>query len=90
MIILRRGKITYYVKNEAVIVGISDFQFIAYTVYPLQNRKPFYDFRRELLQSKPDQYDSVIEQIKLGQRFGLIATASHKPSETELDGAEEK
>lgn len=90
MIILRRGKITYYVKDEAVIVSISDFQFIAYTVYPLQNRKPFYDFRRTLLNSKPDEYTNIVEQIKLGQRFGLIATASHKPSEKEMENAKER
>lgn len=90
MIILRRGKITYYVKNEAVIVSINDSQFIAYTVYPLQNRKPFYDFRRTLLNSEPDEYTNIVEQIKLGQRFGLVAVASHRPSEEESKNAEER
>lgn len=90
MIILRRGKITYYVKDEAVIVSIGGFQYIAYTVYPLQNRKPFYDFRRTLLNSKPTEYTNIVEQIKLGERYGLIAVASHQPSRKELENAEER
>lgn len=89
MQIVKRGRITYYVKDESVIVGIGDFQFIAYTVYSLQNRKPFYDFRRTLLKSKEDEYNTIVEQIKLGQRFGLRAVASHKPSESEIANAKE-
>lgn len=85
MIILKRGKITYYVKDETVIVNINDFQFLAYTVYTLQNRKPFYDFRKTLLRSNENEYGTVVEQIKLGESFGLKAVASHKPSETELN-----
>lgn len=83
MIILKRGKITYYVKDESVIVGINNSQFIAYTVYSLQNRKPFYDFRRTLIKSNEDEYGTIVEQIKLGQRYGLRAVASHKPTEKE-------
>lgn len=85
MIILKRGRITYYVKDESVIVGINDFQYIAYNVYTLQNRKPFYDFRRTLLKSEENEYGSIVEQIKLGQRFGLRAVASTKPKETKLN-----
>lgn len=84
MTIIKRGNLTYYVKDEAVIVSINDFQFVAYTVYPLQNRKPFYDFRRTILKSKESEYTTAIEQIKLGQRFGLRASASHKPTEQEI------
>lgn len=79
MIILRRGKITYYVKNESVIVGINDFQFIAYTVYLLQNRRPFYDFRRAILDSADDEYATPIDHILLSQRFGLRAVPANKP-----------
>lgn len=79
MIILRRGEITYYVKEEAVIVAIKDFQFIAYTVYPLQNRKPFYDFRKTILKSLDNEYNNIFELIKLGQRYNLKATAGRKP-----------
>lgn len=83
--ILKRGRLTYYVKDEAVIVGISDFQFTAYTVYPLQNRKPFYDFRKAILKSADQQYSTPVELIGLAKRFNLRGVASHKPSEQEME-----
>lgn len=81
MIILKRGKITYYIKDEAVIVGISDFQYIAYTVYALQNRKPFYDFKKALLKSTEDEYTTQLEQISLGLKYGLRSVSTRKPKE---------
>jgi hypothetical protein len=85
MIVLKRGQITYYIKEEAVVVSIQDFQHIAYTVYPLQNRKPFYDFRRALLRSAEDEYNSPAKLIKLAQHHSLKGVASHKPSERLVD-----
>lgn len=85
MTILKRGKITYYVKDESVVVSVGGYQYIAYNVYSLQNRKPFYDFRKTLLKSREDEYGSIIEQIKLGQRFGLKAVAASKPQEAYTD-----
>ena len=35
MEIVKRGNIVYYIKQDAVIVGINNFQYLAYTVYPL-------------------------------------------------------
>lgn len=81
MIVIKRGDLTYYVKEESVIVGISDFQYIAYTVYSLQNRKPFYDFRATILNSKEHEYTTIVEEMKLGQKFGLKAVSSRKPKE---------
>lgn len=85
MIVLKRGKITYYVKDESVIVGINDFQYIAYTVYPLQNRKPFYDFRRKLIKSNEDEYNDPVKLIELAKEHNLTGVASHKPSESEIN-----
>lgn len=79
MKILKRGKLTYYIKSEVVIVGINDFQYIAYTIYALQNRKPFYDFRKALLNSTEDEYTTVSEQIALAQKYGLKAVGTGKP-----------
>jgi hypothetical protein len=84
MQIVKRGKITYYVKNEAIIVSINDFQFTPYTDYPLQNRKPFNDFRRKILKSKEDEFDNTIDLIVLAQKHNLRGVASHRPSQEEI------
>jgi hypothetical protein len=81
MEILKRGSLTFYIKEEAVIVGINDFQFIAYTVYALQNRKPFYDFKQAILRSKENEYNTVVKGMNLGRKYGLKAVSSRKPKE---------
>jgi hypothetical protein len=81
MIIIKRGSIVYYIKDEAVIVGINDMQYIAYTIYPLQNRKPFYDFRRTLIKSEKDEFLSATDLVLLGQKYGLRAVSAVKPTE---------
>lgn len=80
MIIVNKGKITYYVKDEAIVAGINGFQYIAYTVYPLQNRKPFYDFRRSIIKSDEDEYDTPAKLIVLAQKYNLKGVASNKPT----------
>ena len=77
---IRRGRITYYVKTEAVIVGIADFQFIAYTLYPLQNRKPFYDFKKAILISAEEELTSPVDLIRLAAKYNLKGVASHRPA----------
>jgi acetyl-CoA carboxylase alpha subunit len=83
MQVIKRGKIVYYVKDEAVVAGVSGFQYMAFTVYPLQNRKPFYDFRRKIVKSGEDEYGTAAELLKLAQRFNLKGVASSKPKESE-------
>lgn len=83
--ILKRGRLTYYVKEEAVVVGIGELQYSAYTVYPLQNRKPFYDFRKAILKSREDQYSTPGELISLALKYNLRGVASHKPTEREME-----
>ncbi len=84
MVTIQRGKILYYVKDEVVVVGINALQYIAYTVYPLQNRKPFYDFRKAILNSDESQYGTIVEHIQLAKRYGLKAVSSRKPKEVEI------
>jgi hypothetical protein len=81
MTILERGRLTYYIKDEAVVVGIGAFQWTSYNVYSLQNRKPFYDFRRTLLKSKDGEYSTIIDLVMLAKRFKLIGVAGSKPNE---------
>lgn len=83
MTIIRRGKIVYYVKDEAVIVEAHGSQYSAYTVYPLQNRKPFYDFRRAIVNSEEHEYGTIIELIQLSSKYNLKGVATARPKEAE-------
>lgn len=81
MITINRGKLTYYIKDEAVIVGSGGHQFSAYTVYALQNRKPFYDFRKAIVKSRDDEYGTWPELMSLAMKHNLRGVASRKPAE---------
>jgi len=59
-------------------------QYIAYTIYSLQNRKPFYDFRKKILKSNDGEFKNAADLISLGQSYKLKAVASSKPK---LEGA---
>lgn len=85
MAILKRGRLTYYIKEEAIIVGVNNFQFTGYTVYSLQNRKPFYDFREAIMNSKEDEYDDVFKLISLALKHNLRGVSSHRPTEYEME-----
>lgn len=79
-----RGRNIFYIKDYSVIVGLNGgFQYTAYTVYPLQNRKPFYDFKKEIEDSKADELCHAVDIIKLAQKYNLIGVGSHKPVEIE-------
>lgn len=80
MKIIKRGCIIYYIKDEAVVAGINSMQYIGYNVYPLQNRKPFYDFRKAILHSAEHELGSPVELIRLAQVYKLIGAAAHKPN----------
>lgn len=79
MQIIKRGKIVYYIKAESIIVGINSFQYVAYTVYLLQNRKPFYDFKEALLSSSESEYANALEMMRLAEKYKLKGMATKKP-----------
>jgi len=80
MIIIKRGRLTYYFKDESVIVGNSDFQFCSYNIYALQNRAPFYQFRDTLLNSKPEEYHNILDVIQLSTDLGIRGFATARPN----------
>lgn len=76
---IKRGNITYYIKDESIIVSINNFQHIAFTVYSLQNRKPFYDFRKSIQRSEENELTKAADILLLAQKFNLRGVASSKP-----------
>lgn len=79
MEIIKRGNITYFIKEESIIASINNFQHIAFTVYSLQNRKPFYDFKKSIKNSSEDDLTKPADILLLAQKFNLRGVASSKP-----------
>jgi hypothetical protein len=77
--IIKRGKITYYISESAVVVGIGRYQFVSYNVYNSPSRSSLADFKRRIINSKPDQYGNATDQVDLARRCNLIGTGTVKP-----------
>jgi hypothetical protein len=77
--ILIRGKITYYIYNEKIIVGVGGGQYISYNQYDNWNRKGISQFRRVLLKSKETEYANAIDQITLAVQCEIKGASTRKP-----------
>ena len=76
---LKRGKVTYYITDNAVVVSLGGGQYISYNVYNTQKRSAFGDFKKKIKASKPDQYGTVIDQMDLAQKCKLVGSGVRKP-----------
>lgn len=77
--VIKRGKITYYLYNEKVVVGITDSQFISYNQYDNWNRQGITQFKNAILKSKEDDYATPVDQISLAVQCGIRGTSTRKP-----------
>jgi hypothetical protein len=77
--IVKRGNITYYLSDTAVIVGVGGYQYISYNIYNSPSRSSLLDFKKRIIASKENQYNNVVEQMDLAQKCKLIGTSTTKP-----------
>ncbi len=80
MIVIDRGNLVFYIKEECITVAYNNWQYFSYSVYALQNRKPFYNFKNAILESTPDKFRNILEVVSLGAEHGLISSGTIKPN----------
>lgn len=85
MIIIKRDKVTFYIKDENVIVSNNDIQHTAYSVYALQNRGAFHQFRDTILNSKPSEFTKIVEVVGLSSRCGIYGEPARKPKLEDIE-----
>lgn len=76
---IKRGKITYYITDNAVVVDVGAGQYISYNVYNTISRSSLGDFKKKLRASKPNQYCTVVDQMDLAQKCKLVGSGTRKP-----------
>lgn len=77
--IITRGKITYVLYPEKVLVGIGKDQWISYNQYDNWNRQGITLFRNAVLKSKEDEYDNAVDQMTLAVQCGIRGSSTRKP-----------
>jgi len=81
--IIKRGKITYYIYDEKVVVSVGGNQYISYNQYYNWNRQGIAQFIDILKKSKDDEYANVIDQMSLVMRCGIKGSSTGKPEGVE-------
>lgn len=77
--VIKRGRITYVLYTEKVVVGIGDTQWVSYNQYDNWNRQGITLFRQEILKSKENEYDNPSDQMTLAIQCGIRGTSTSKP-----------
>ena len=90
--ILKKYNFTYYFKTGSVILvreskrpGLT--QATSFNVFSLQSRKKFKDFKVELANSSPTQFDCYNDIYSLASKYEIRATGGHVPTKDELKGS---
>lgn len=81
--VLKRGKITYYIYDEKVVVGVGGSQWISYNQYDNYNRQGITQFINALLKSKENEYATAVDQMTLAVQCGIRGSSTSKPKEAE-------
>lgn len=76
--ILKRGRLTYLLFAEKVIVGVGS-QWVSYNQYDNWNRQGIAKFKEILMKSKEDEYDNAVDQMSLAVQCGIRGAATRKP-----------
>lgn len=77
--IIKRGKITYFLYDEKVVVQVSPSQWVSYNQYDNWNRQGITQFKNAILKSKEREYATPADQISLAVQCGIKGTSTRKP-----------
>lgn len=77
--VIKRGRMTYILYPEKVVVGIGENQWVSYNQYDNWNRQGITQFRNAIVKSKPNQYDNPSDQVTLAVECGIRGTSTSRP-----------
>lgn len=77
--IIKRGKITYYIYSEKVIVNVGTHQWVSYNQYDNYNRQGITQFINALVKSKDTEYANAADQMTLAVQCGIRGSSTQRP-----------
>lgn len=85
MILIKRGRVTFYISEDSIIVANGSFQYSAYSSFSTINKANFYKFREVILNSKPTEFTSIVDVVEQSSKYEVYSHSTSKPN---LDGVE--
>lgn len=80
MRVLQRGKITYVIYDDRVLVGTNS-QWTSYNSYENWNRAGITQFANAILKSKENQYGTAPDFMTLASECGIRGINARKPKD---------
>ena len=77
--VITRGKITYYLYAEKILVNVGGNQWVSYNQYDNWNRQGITQFRQAILKSKYHEYANASDQMSLAVQCGIRGTSARAP-----------
>lgn len=81
--IIKRGKFTYVLYPNSVVVGVGGNHWVSYNQYSNWNRQGITKFKNAILKSSADEYDNAVDQMSLAVQCGIKSVSTQKPKEIE-------
>lgn len=85
MIIIKRGRVTFYIKDDSVVVSNGGFQYSSYSTFGLTNKGQFQNFKDTILNSEPPAFSNIVEVVELSGQCQVYGFSTRKPN---LEGVE--
>lgn len=80
MVIIKRGRVTFYISSDSVIVANGTFQYSSYNTFALSNKSNFTKFRDRILNSQPPEFSSIVDVVELSSQCGVYGFSTGKPN----------
>jgi len=77
--------VTFYIKDDSVVVSNGDFQYSSYNTFALANKGQFQTFKDTILNSQPPAFTSIVEVVELSSQCEVYGFSTRKPN---LEGIE--
>ena len=81
---ITRGKLTYLLYEDKVVVGVGGGQWVSYNQYDNWNRQGITQFRQAITKSRENEFTTPAEQMTLAVQCGIRGTSTRKPDEADL------
>lgn len=79
--IIKRGKITYVIYEDRVLVGMPGDQWTSYNPYENWNRAGITQFINVIIKSKANEYNTAADFMTLAYEFGIRGIGTRKPKD---------
>ena len=85
VVIIKRGRVTFYITDEAVIVSNGDFQHSSYNPFSTPVKSDFHKFRDRILESQAPEFSNIVDVVELSSQYQIYGYSTSKPK---LEGVE--